>query len=507
MNESAVTDRMLAGRVPLQTFRFGAPVALGMGLQVTFNLVDAYVISRLTPEVAGPALGALGICDQLSAMGTIVSYGITTASTAMLARAAGRGDRDAVRRIVWQSLIAVGALSVLFGLLFGVFAGPLVSTVVGAKGRVAELGTTYLRINSAAAFTGFFLLQLTSIQRALGSSKTPMALLVGSNLVNVVVAVLLVYGAGPAPPVFAWGPPVARLLHIPRLELAGAAWATAIARLVCLLPVVIVLVRRFDVLPRGRVPGPDWPTLSTIWRVGWPSSAQFVVRIFALLITLSVVARAFTTPEDQSASTALGVALRLETLALFVSIGWGSAAQTFVGQNLGAGQEGRAFSGAKWAAGFNGACMVGLACLYLGVSDVIVRFFDDDQQVVIVASEYLHIVGLSYVGLGTGVVFGSAINGAGATRTTLVADLSVVLLVQLPACALAVLLPGATLLRLWIAVAAAYLLTGAVFLAVFRWIPWSRAATRLERRSAPPAIEHAGGSPAIAEKEIPPAGD
>src|SRR5829696_2066532 len=117
MTDAKATDRILSGRLPFEVLRFGAPVALGMGLQVTFNLVDAYIVSRLTPEVAGPALGALGICDQLSAMGTIVSYGITTASTAMIARAAGRGDREAVRRIVWQSLIAVGALSIAFGLV------------------------------------------------------------------------------------------------------------------------------------------------------------------------------------------------------------------------------------------------------------------------------------------------------------------------------------------------------------------------------------------------------
>ena len=65
--------RILHGKLPLEVLRFGAPLALGMGLQTTFNLVDAYLISRLPPEVSGPALGAIGICDQLAALGTIVS--------------------------------------------------------------------------------------------------------------------------------------------------------------------------------------------------------------------------------------------------------------------------------------------------------------------------------------------------------------------------------------------------------------------------------------------------
>lgn len=479
--DAAATKRIVEGRIPLEMARFGAPVALGMGLQVTFNLVDAYLVSRLQPEVAGPALGALGICDQLSAMGTIVSYGVTTATTAMVARAAGRGDHAAVKRIVWQSLLLVGFLALVFGLVAILFAGPLVAGLIGAKGAVAELGITYLRINSGAAFTGFFLLQLTSLQRALGSAKTPMVLLVLSNILNVFLAVLFIYGPGAAPPVFSWGPPIAEALHIPRMELEGAAWATALARLLTLVPVVIILARRFEVMPRRGERGAHWPTLARLWRVAWPSSAQFVVRIVAVLITVSVVARAFTTPEDQSASTALGVALRLETWALFVSIGWGSAAQTFVAQNLGANRDARALSSARWAVVYNAVCMGALALLYLFASAPIIRFFDSHPEVVEDATHYLRVVGIAYLGLGTGVVFGSAINGAGATRTTLLTDLSVVVAVQLPLCALAVLLPDPTQMRLWLAVAVAYVLTGVAFAAVFRWRPWMRAAKTLEQ--------------------------
>ena len=45
-----------------------------MALQTTFNLVDAYLIARLPAGEVGAAVGAIGICDQVSALGTIVSY-------------------------------------------------------------------------------------------------------------------------------------------------------------------------------------------------------------------------------------------------------------------------------------------------------------------------------------------------------------------------------------------------------------------------------------------------
>ena len=53
--------RTLEGPLALAMLRFGSPLALGMGLQVTFNLVDAYVVSRLGQNESSAALGAIGI--------------------------------------------------------------------------------------------------------------------------------------------------------------------------------------------------------------------------------------------------------------------------------------------------------------------------------------------------------------------------------------------------------------------------------------------------------------
>src|SRR6266481_1138414 len=111
------SDRIVSGPLASTLFWFGLPLALGMGLQTTFNLVDAYLISRLDPDVAGPSLGAIGICDQIAAIGSIVSYGISTATAALVAQHDGRGDRESARRVAWQSMIMVALWSALFGVL------------------------------------------------------------------------------------------------------------------------------------------------------------------------------------------------------------------------------------------------------------------------------------------------------------------------------------------------------------------------------------------------------
>lgn len=449
------SPRIVSGPLGLAVARFGTPLALGMGLQTAFNLVDAYVIGQLQPELAGSALGAIGICDQLAALGTIVSYGLTVASGALLSRYQGEADSDGVRRIAIQSLLLVLGLSLLFGGAGMLGAEWLIRGAVGAKGAVAALSVPYLRVMMGGSFTIFLLLHLTGTLRAIGSSKTPVGLLLAANALNFVLAILLVYGPGPAPELFAWGPPLAARLGLPRLELQGAAWATLIARAVVLLPLGVIVVRRFRLLESARHFLPDLAVLRQISHIAWPSSAQLVVRIVAMLLTHALVARAFTTPTDQTATTALGVVFRLETMALFVGLGWGSAAQTFVGQNLGAGQRERAKQSGWYAALFNALMMGALALVYRLFGASIVALFDDNPSVIAVALSYVRWVGPSYVALGVGVVLGSAIQGAGATRQALRLDALVVLLFQLPLSLLVVKVTK-TPIGLWQTVALTY---------------------------------------------------
>jgi putative MATE family efflux protein len=461
------SQRILRGPLAFEIARFGVPLAIGMGLQTSFNLVDAYIISGLGGHKASAALGAIGVADLIGAVGTILSYGLSIATSAIISRKQGEGDMEGVRRVAWQSvllLIGVSALVSSAG-LFG--AEALMVGLAGAKGDVARMGTGFLRVMMGGSFTIFLLLHLISIQRALGSSKTPIVLLVVANVANLVLAVLFVYGPGPAPEVFGWGPPLAALLHIPRMELVGAAWATVLARCIGLVPIFYISFRRFGLFGAEDRRLPDLAQMRRIWDIGWPTSSQLVVRVLAIFVVVSVAQRLYTTAEDQSMSTALGLVLRLETMALYVGLGWGSAAQTFVGQNLGAVQSRRAKQSGWYATLYNAIMMAAfaLACSLWGRQ--FVMLFDATPSVVEAAMEYLDIVAPGYVGLGIGIVLGSAIQGAGATRQSLRLDTLVIVGLQVPLCAAAYLMRWQST-SLWAAVVATYVAFALVYIFSYR---------------------------------------
>lgn len=437
-NES--THHLLRAPLAPAVLGFGLPLALGMGLQVTFNLVDAYLVSRLEHDEASAALGAIGICDQLAALGSIVSFGYTTAAATIVSHRDGSGDRNGARSVAWQSSLVVTVLGLAFALVGILGSHWLMADVMGVHGLVLSLGAEYLRVIVTGNVTIFLLLHWTSLQRALGSSKTPILLLIASNAINLVLAVLLVYGPSQAPPAFAWGPPLAEALHIPRLGLLGAAWATVLARLIVLLPVFLIGVYRFDFFRKQTRRALSWRLEKELWSLAWPASTQLVVRVTAMLAVQALVAHWFTTATDQTATTALGVVFRLETMALFVGLGWGSAAQTFVGQNLGAGDPLRAKRSGWLAAAYNCTMMALLSAIYVFFGHSIVEFFNRDPAVVRLAYGYMRLVGPSYIGLGFAVVLGSAMQAAKCPTRALQLDLLVLA---------GLLLPSATAVALW----------------------------------------------------------
>ncbi|MEN9577645.1 MAG: hypothetical protein RJA70_654, partial [Pseudomonadota bacterium] len=72
--------RIVDGWLPVEVARFGIPLAIGMGLQTTFNLVDAYIVAHIGGPRGVAGMAAIGSCDNIAAVGTILSYGLSIAT-------------------------------------------------------------------------------------------------------------------------------------------------------------------------------------------------------------------------------------------------------------------------------------------------------------------------------------------------------------------------------------------------------------------------------------------
>lgn len=459
---------ILSGSLLTGLLRFGLPLSMGMGLHALFNVVDMVVVGHL-PEGAD-ALSVLAVCDLLAMIPTIMASGIANAAVAVVSRKVGEGNIDRASEACWRSFSVLVVLSVVVGLAGLFLASPIVS-LMGVKGWVHDASTNYLQIMLMGSITVFALVHSTSALRGYGHSYTPTLMIFGANLLNLFVAVLLVYGPGDAPAAFSWGPPVAAALGIPRLGVEGAAWATVFSRSVVLVVALGLLAKDFPVHGWRRV-CPDWAEVRQLLHIAWPTSAQYGVRVGSILALLAVVGHRFTSESDSSALGAMGVCIRLDTFGLFLGLGWGSAAATFVGQNLGAGQIRRAVK-AGWLAGvLNGSMLLLLGVGFAVWARPLVSLFNDSEGVLRISEAYLRIVAPTYLGLGLSMGLATALGGAGETGTGLKVDSLVFLGFQTVLMLVLVTGLGWPLVTCFVLVAASNILTSVLYIGAYRRDYW-----------------------------------
>jgi len=410
IDKPATDIRITEGPLVVGMLSFGLPLVLAMTCHGVFNLVDAWFIGRMTGGES--AMAAIAICDPVLMVATIFANGISTASVAMISRARGRGDHDAVRKLSGQCLVLVAIVSVVFGIV-GMVSARQIGLAMGAEGEVLELATDYLILMFGGIFSMIFLLQLTSILRAVGSSAGPTVVLILANALNIVVDPFLIDAEG-----------ILGIEGLPKMGLMGAGYATVGARVVgCL----IALWLCYRAVPRLMPKRGEWrierATVKTIVSVGTPNSLQLVIRVAAILFLVALVTSVYATAEDQSVTAAMGVGIRIDMVVLFAAMGWGAAAATFAGQNLGNGNPHRAAK-ATWIGVVAAIVTMAIVGVVIHVfAEELVRFLaPQSESLIAYGTEYLEHVAWSYPFAATGVVLALSLNGAGSTKAPAVLD-------------------------------------------------------------------------------------
>jgi Na+-driven multidrug efflux pump len=126
------------------------------------------------------------------------------------------------------------------------------------------------------------------------------------------------------------------------------------------------------------------------------------------------------------------IAIRLMMFTMMPAWGLSNAAATLVGQNLGAGQPGRAEQ-AVWRIGFyNMGYLLIVSVAYFALNEELAGIFTPDAAVIAVSAEWLRILSYSYFVYGWWMVSVQAFNGAGDTMTPTKINFVFFWLLQIP---------------------------------------------------------------------------
>jgi Na+-driven multidrug efflux pump len=189
-----------------------------------------------------------------------------------------------------------------------------------------------------------------------------------------------------------------------------------------------ILHMRLQMLVNPFIP---WEQLRSSWRsiieVGLPAMAANVIIPFASAIVVAMVAVYGT-----DAVAALGIATRIEPLALIVFYALSGVVGPFFGQNLGAKKIDRLNDAVRVLTQFCLGFGVVLALILWIFGAPITQLFGGHDEVVAIATLYLAIVPISYGAYGLIMSVNAAFNGMGRPWPAMLISAGRVLYVYLP---------------------------------------------------------------------------
>ena len=413
------TGRTAARRHDREIIALALPAFGALVAEPLFVMADSAIVGHLgTPQLAG-----LGIAATLLTTGVNVFVFLAYGTTAAVARRVGAGDLPAAIRQgmdgIWLALL-LGAAVVAAVLP----TAPALVGAFGASDSAAPYAVTYLRISALGIPAMLVVLAATGVLRGLQDTRTPLYVAVGGFSANLVLNLLLVYGAG--------------------LGIAGSAWGTVIAQ--CGMATVYLAVVVRGARRHGASLRPDAAGIRASGRAGVP----LLVRTLSLRAVL-VLATAVAARLGDAEVAAHQVTLTLWSLLAFALDAIAIAGQAIIGRYLGAGDAEGARAACRRMVQWGIASGAVLGALVVAARPLLLPLFTSDPAVHDVLTPVLLVVAVTSPVAGVVFVLDGVLMGAG-DGPYLAWAMLLTLVVFAPA-ALAVPALGGGLTALWWTVA------------------------------------------------------
>ncbi len=379
--------KLTQGKILPQLIKLTIPMMAGMVGMVVFNIVDTFYIGQLGSE----QLAAMGYTFPVVMFITSISIGLGMGASAVISNEIGKGSFEKVRHLATNSLLLGFPVVALFALAGFLTIEPLFR-LLGAEGTTLGYIKEYMQIWYIGVPFVVIPMIGNNIIRATGDMKTPGLIMVSIAILNSILDPLLIFGLGP----------------FPELGITGGALATLFSRAVGMTLAFIILVKREKIIrfavPKARELFDSW---KKILYIGIPAGLAKLI----IPLSMGVVTR-LVSEYGNSAVAGLGVATRLEALAMMLLMALSTVLIPFTGQNMGAGLKNRVLKALKISYIFSLSWGGVMFVLFLFTGKFMAGLFNKDPDIIATVVLYLNIVSISYGFQGFMIISSAALNGS-----------------------------------------------------------------------------------------------
>ena len=294
---------------------------LSLVLPITFQQLMVTVVSASDALMVGvigqDMLSAVSLASQITFVYNLFTAALTIGTSMFAAQYWGKGDKDAVERILGIVLRTSAAVSVVFFAGTAFFPGMLMRIFTPDPALIGY-GSEYLRIVSVT----YLMCGVSQIYLCImkNSDLAAKSMVIGSTaaLLNIALNAVLIYG----------------LFGAPRMEAAGAAAATAVSRAVELVWVLAELRKKERIQIRMKyILHPDPVLRRDFWHYTFPVLGNELVWGGGFTMYSVIMGHLGT-----DAVAANSIANIVKNIIASLAMGIGNGGAIIVGNELGAGR-------------------------------------------------------------------------------------------------------------------------------------------------------------------------
>ncbi|MBK7651030.1 MAG: MATE family efflux transporter [Flammeovirgaceae bacterium] len=368
-------------------FLLAYPIMLSMLGQVMTGVADSVMIgwTGTTP------LAASSFANIFFSIPLFFGIGVSYAITPLVAQAEGASDAGKIISTLKNgSLINIVTGFILVGLIFSI--EPFMH-FMGQPEEVVTLGIPYLNIIAISIIPAMIFQTYRQFAEGLQRTRMAMIIVVGSNLLNIALNYVLIFGK----------------YGFPLLGLNGAGWATLIARVVMAASMMLYIYygRKFQAYKSGfSIGNYSRVLISKMLHIGLPAGSQFIFEAGAFGFSAIMMGWLGTTT-----LAAHQIAINLATISYMTTSGMGAAATIRVGNFWGQKNRSNLRAAAFTMIGMAGALMLAWAMLFVFGRHLLPSLYIDDPAVIEITATLLIIAAFFQLSDGMQVVTAGALRG------------------------------------------------------------------------------------------------
>ncbi|MBP8614127.1 MAG: MATE family efflux transporter [Firmicutes bacterium] len=376
-------------------FELAVPALIEQILLTLISMADMIMVGRLGPW----AITSVGLSNQPMMVAMAVFIALNVGATALVARFVGANEPREASNVARQALMIAVSMGVVLMVVGLVFAEDIL-LFMGAEEDVIGPGTQYLRIVCLSIPMWAASISLTAALRGAGDTKTPMVVNIAANVINIVFNYFLIFGH----------------FGFPKMEVAGAAAATSLSRLVAC---VFMLNRVFKGDKAIKITIHDSfkfdpKIVKRILNIGIPAALEQLVLRSGQMAFAKIVSSFGT-----NTYAAHQIALNIEGLSFAPGTAFQISSTTLVGQSLGA-KNSRKAERIGWETAKIGALVgVLVGTIYFFFGGYFAYLYTDDVSVIRLSETALRLIAISQPFMISQFVFTGALRGAGDVKWTL----------------------------------------------------------------------------------------